>query len=90
MSILKFKNINSLKGDWHIDFLADEFVESGIFAIVGETGAGKTSILDAITLALYGKSPRQRDITSSKNNIMSKHTAECYSEVIFRGAEGRR
>ncbi len=38
---LKFKNINSLKGEWHIDFLSDEFLESGIFAIVGETGAGK-------------------------------------------------
>jgi len=87
---LKFKNINSLKGEWKIDFLSKEFVESGIFAIVGETGAGKSSILDAITLGLYGKTPRQRDITSSKNNLMTKFTAECYSEVIFRGKDNRR
>jgi len=87
---LKFKNINSLKGEWRIDFLSNEFIENGIFAIVGETGAGKSSILDAITLALYGKTPRQRDINSSKNNLMTKLTAECYSEVIFRGKDNRR
>jgi len=57
---------------------------------VGETGAGKTSILDAITLGLYGRTPRQRDITSSKNNLMTKLTAESYSEVIFRGRDNRR
>jgi len=87
---LKFKNINSLKGEWHINFMEKEFIESGIFAIVGETGAGKSSILDAITLGLYGKSPRQKEITASKNNIMTKGTTECYSEVIFRGKDNKR
>ena len=67
MQILKlsFENINSLKGAWTIDFQAPDF-RSGIFAIVGPTGSGKTTILDAICLALYGHTPR----------IGSKHLAD--------------
>ena len=61
MQILKlsFENINSLKGAWTIDFQAPDF-RSGIFAIVGPTGSGKTTILDAICLALYGHTPPYR------------------------------
>ena len=64
MQILKlsFENINSLKGAWTIDFQAPDF-RSGIFAIVGPTGSGKTTILDAICLALYGHTPRIGSIT---------------------------
>ena len=32
------------------------FERSGIYLICGDTGAGKTSVLDGITYALYGKS----------------------------------
>lgn len=35
-----------------------DFSELSLFAITGPTGAGKSSIIDAITFALYGKSPR--------------------------------
>ncbi|WFO10327.1 hypothetical protein MAY76_02500 [Edwardsiella ictaluri] len=38
---LRFKNINSLRGEWKIDFSAPPFCDSGLFAITGATGAEK-------------------------------------------------
>ncbi len=38
---LRLKNINSLKGEWKIDFTAEPFASNGLFAITGPTGAGK-------------------------------------------------
>ena len=57
---LRLKNLNSLKGEWKIDFTAEPFASSGLFAITGPTGAGKTTLLDAICLALYHRTPRMR------------------------------
>ena len=51
---LRIENINSLKGVHEIDFTDAAYRSSGIFAITGPTGSGKTSILDAVTLALFG------------------------------------
>lgn len=49
-----FKNINSLEGESRINFEQPPFTDAGVFAITGPNGSGKSSILDAITLALYG------------------------------------
>ena len=86
---LRFKNLNSLYGEWVIDFTAPEFVSNGIFALTGPTGAGKSTILDAICLALYGATPRLGKITKSGNEIMSRQTGECYAEVLFESQAGR-
>ncbi|MDI4745741.1 AAA family ATPase, partial [Salmonella enterica subsp. enterica serovar Kentucky] len=48
---LRLKNLNSLKGEWKVDFTAEPFASNGLFAITGPTGAGKTTLLDAICLA---------------------------------------
>lgn len=45
---LRLKNLNSLKGEWKIDFTREPFASNGLFAITGPTGAGKTTLLDAI------------------------------------------
>jgi exonuclease SbcC len=80
---LCFKNLNSLKGHWKIDFQDAEFLENGLFVITGQTGAGKSTILDAICLALYQQTPRLDRITQSKNELMTRGTADCSAEVEF-------
>ena len=81
---VRFLNLNSLKGEHQIRFDIAPFSESGLFAITGDTGAGKTTILDAITVALYGKVHRHY---KDACEMMSRHTAESYAEVEFEVKE---
>lgn len=85
---LHFKNLNSLAGEWTIDLTHPAYASDGIFAITGPTGAGKSTILDAICLALYGSTPRLDKITTA-NEIMSRRTGDCFAEVVFETPAGR-
>lgn len=72
---LHIKNIASIeKVDLHFD--KEPFCGNPIFLICGETGSGKSTILDAICLALYANTPR---INNSAN--ISKQSED---EVGFR------
>ena len=55
---IRIKNLASLEGTTEIDFTQEPLLSAGIFAITGPTGAGKSTILDALCLALYARTPR--------------------------------
>lgn len=98
---VKGKNLASIAQEFTIDFTDPRFVRSGLFAITGNTGAGKSTILDAISLALYATTPRFANSKSTKvelNNIDININNPCniltygakkgYAEVKFIGNNG--
>ncbi|GAB4099693.1 SMC family ATPase [Sinomonas halotolerans] len=74
-------------GREQVDF--DALAEHGLFLLNGPTGAGKTSILDAVCFALYGSLPGAREGTRA---LKSHHAAaEAEPEVLLEfSAQDRR
>lgn len=71
---IKRLDINNIASIAHasIDFTSEPLSDSPIFLICGETGSGKSTILDAICLALYDKTPRLANGKSTEDKTYSE------------------
>lgn len=98
---LTIHNIASIE-DAVIDFEASPLASSEVFLITGKTGAGKSTILDAICLALYADTPRleatkmEGGTKDGDNNVkiddprqlMRRNTGEAFVTLTFTGNNG--
>lgn len=101
---IRIKNLASLESPELIDFTKEPLLSAGIFAITGPTGSGKSTILDALCLALYGRTPRYAqareqgvDILDADGTpinqgdirgILRDGAGDGFAEVDFTGADG--
>ncbi len=74
---LEFCGVKSYTEKTVIDF--DKLLKGGLFGIFGNTGSGKSTILDCIFLALYGRLPKSTDREDYINTI----TKKCYVRFTF-------
>ncbi len=79
--------MHALRNQWTIQFDQFPLYEAGLFAITGPTGGGKSSLLDAMIVALYGRVPRYGHNTPTE--LMTRHTAETLIELDFAVQQGR-
>ena len=94
-------NIASIE-DAVIDFEAQPLAGSEVFLITGKTGSGKSTILDAICLALFADTPRlentqmqgkTKDVDSKlelddTRQLMRRNTGEAHVSLTFIGSNG--
>ena len=79
--------IGPFAGAHTVDFSV--FDESGLFLLEGPTGAGKSTLIDAITFALYGDVARTKD--ASKDRLRSNHISDSdpsEADLVFEVATG--
>lgn len=95
------QNLASLS-EFQIDLTLPPFVGTGLFAITGDTGAGKSTILDALCLGLYGAYPRAATEGREKvfdpgneeiqagdpRNILRRGAGDGFAQVDFVGQDG--
>lgn len=103
---IRGKNIASLEGEFEVDFTTEPLVSANIFAISGPTGAGKSSLLDTMCLALFARTPRTdqakelnvrlKDVSdddlvqSDPRFLLRRGTATGYAETDFVALNGHR
>ena len=84
---LHITGIGPFAGEHTVDFSA--FEDSGLFLLDGPTGAGKSTLIDAITFALYGDVARTKD--ASKDRLRSNHISDSdpsEADLVFEVATG--
>jgi len=82
---LRIAGLNSFREVQEIDF--SKLCETGVFGIFGSTGSGKSTILDAITLALYGTVERAANNTQGILNHAEDQLTVEYSFSLAAGSQ---
>lgn len=85
--LLKVAGLQSYRETQEIDFTV--LTETGLFGIFGPTGSGKSSLLDAITLAMYGKVERAVNGTQGIMNHAEDSLSVAFTFELV-SAEGTR
>ena len=85
---LEFCGINSFSRKAVIDF--DKLLAGGLFGIFGDTGSGKTTVLDSIVFALYGKIDRTRGGAGSDIINYGSDKAQVLFDFEIETAQGRK
>ena len=83
---LTFQALGPFPGRHTVDFAA--LGASGLFLLEGPTGSGKSTIIDAIVFALYGKVASRE---ASEERLRSGHVGpetETFVDLVFEGGSG--
>ena len=83
---LEIEGLNSFESKQTLDFSK---LTTGVFGIFGKTGSGKSTILDAIILSLYGDVERTKQNIEFINTKIKKATVSLEFEIFVDGQERR-
>ncbi len=80
---LEFCGLNSFSEPAKVDF--GHLLEFGLFGIFGDTGSGKSTILDAIVFALYGTVSRAKSLLDAINFHREEASVAFEFEIVYDG-----
>ena len=81
--LLEIEGLQSFKTSQKINF--EQLGETGLFGIFGPTGSGKSTVLDAITLALYGRVKRAERGTQGIINSAMDSARVAFTFELLQG-----